>query len=456
MSAASALSKQSVDLINDPIDQSLRRFSLPLALSFVVNMVYSFVDRFYVSRLGDAATAAIGATDQVMFLLFTLVSGIAVGAGIIVSRRFGEGDTQGAQRTATQSLVGMVIMAFMVTVCMYIALSDVPVLMHMKPEVAVHCMDYLTTLLVGFTFQLSNFHMFTISRSTGNTMFPTIVLIITVVVNAVVAPFLIFGLGPVPEMGIAGAGLATAIAQITGTVITLTAMLRGSTGMRMDFSQFQLDWSLLRRVALQGFPASVQMLSVSMTRAIIFMFVGALGTSTTAAYTLGLSVDMLVMMTVFAVGIAMQTATGQNIGAGKPERVWLYYKSACRQLSFLMIGFGVLVYAFGDDFVLLYTTTPDTVREATEYLRISVFGYLFFAYGLMSVRVISGAGASMLSMSIVAVCLLLIQVPLAYVLSHWTPLESFGIWIGLAAGYAVFAGVSYSVVKSGRWLQAKA
>jgi Na+-driven multidrug efflux pump len=257
-------------------------------------------------------------------------------------------------------------------------------------------------------------------------------------------------------MGMSGAGLATAIGQMTGTAITLTAMLRGSTGIRLDFSHFKLDWSLLRRVVLQGFPASVQMLSVSMTRAIIFMFVGALGTSTTAAYTLGLSIDMLVMMTVFAVGIAMQTATGQNIGAGKPERVWLYYKSACKQLTYLMVGLGVIVYAFGDDFILLYTTTPDTVREATEYMRISVFGYIFFAYGLMSVRVISGAGASILSMSITAGSLLLLQVPLAYVLSHWTPLESSGIWIGLATGYAVFAGISYSVVRSGRWMKAKA
>lgn len=455
MSAASAFSRQSVDLTNDPIDSSLRRFSLPLALSFVVNMVYSFVDRYYVSRLGDAATAAIGATDQVMFLLFTLVSGIAVGAGIIVSRRFGEGDNQGAMRTGTQSLVGMGIMASLVTIGMYIALPMVPVIMGMKPEVATFSTEYLSTLLIGFTFQLSNFHMFTISRSTGNTMFPTIVLITTVFVNAIVAPFLIFGIGPFPEMGIAGAGLATAIAQVTGFVITLTSMVGGSTSVKLDFTQFRLDGTLLQRVALQGFPASVQMLSVSLTRAIMFRFVGALGTSTTAAYTLGLSVDMLVMMTVFAVGIAMQTAAGQNLGAGKLDRVWLYYRSACRQLTYLIVVLGVLVYAFGDDFLMLYTHTPDTLREATEYLRISVFGYIFFAYGLMSVRVISGAGASILSMTITAGSLLLIQAPLAYVLSHWTSLESSGIWIGIATGYAVFSLISYSVLKSDRWRTAK-
>ncbi|MBK9183552.1 MAG: hypothetical protein IPM83_10620 [Ignavibacteria bacterium] len=93
--SASAAVRRRVDLINDPIDGSLRLFAIPLAFSFVVNMVYSLIDRYYVSRLGDAAIAAIGTSDQVVFFLFTLVSGFAVGTGIIVSRRFGEGDHKG-------------------------------------------------------------------------------------------------------------------------------------------------------------------------------------------------------------------------------------------------------------------------------------------------------------------------------------------------------------------------
>jgi len=449
---SSAFAKRRVDLINDPVGRSLRLFSIPIALSFIINMIYSLVDRYYVSRLGDAAIAAIGSTDQIVFFLFTLVSGIAVGAGIIVSRRFGEGDAHGAQRTATQSLVGMGLMAATVTILFYLSMSAVPVIMRMPDDVAAFSMDYLGMLLIGFTFNLMNFHIFSLSRSTGNAMFPTIVLVMTVVLNAVIAPFLIFGIGPFPELGMKGAGLATALSQISGTVISLTAIVRGKTNLRLDFTQFRLDADLLLRVFKQGLPASLQMLSVSLNRALIFAMVGAFGTSATAAYTLGLNVDMMVFMTVFAVGIAVQTATGQNLGAGKPERVWLFFRSAALQLSVLMISLAAVVWIAGREFVAAYTQSETTITAATEYLHFTVFGYVFFAVGLTAVRVISGAGASILAMVITAGSLIGIQLPLCYVLSHTAGMGPTGIWVGVTSGYAIFCCVAYVVLRRGRWL----
>jgi putative MATE family efflux protein len=449
----SAFAQRRVDLINDPVGRSLRLFSIPIALSFIINMIYSLVDRYYVSRLGDAAIAAIGSTDQIVFFLFTLVSGIAVGAGIIVARRFGEGDADGARRTATQSLVGMAILAGTANLLFYIFLPMVPELMRMPPDVAEYGRQYLQTLLIGFTFNLLNFHIFSLSRSSGNALFPTTVLISTVILNAVIAPFLIFGIGPFPEMGMKGAGLATALSQISGTVISLVAIARGRTNLRLDFSQFRLDRDLLIRVIRQGLPASVQMLSVSVNRAFIFSMVGAFGTSATAAYTLGLNVDMMVFMTVFAVGIAVQTAAGQNLGAGKPERVWEYFHSAALQLTVLMVSLAIIVWLVGRDFVAAYTQSPSTLSAATDYLHITVFGYVFFAVGLVAVRVISGAGASVLAMVITAGSLIGIQLPLCYILSHFTELGQTGIWIGVALGYAIFCAIAFAVLRGGRWMR---
>ena len=446
--------RRRVDLINDPVGRALRLFSIPIALSFIINMLYSLVDRYYVSRLGDAATAAIGSTDQIVFFLFTLVSGIAVGAGIIVARRFGEGDSHGAQRTATQSLVGMAIMAGTANVIVYAFVPMIPELMRMPPEVAAYGKEYLQTLLIGFTFNLLNFHIFSLSRSSGNAMFPTTVLITTVILNALIAPFLIFGIGPFPMMGMQGAGLATALSQISGTVISLVAIAKGKTNLRFDFTQFRLDGDLLLRVIKQGLPASLQMLSVSVNRAFIFSMVGAFGTSATAAYTLGLNVDMMVFMTVFAVGIAVQTAAGQNLGAGKPNRVWEFFRSAALQLTVLMVSLAVVVWILGREFVSAYTHSSATIEAATQYLHITVFGYVFFAVGLVAVRVISGAGSSMLAMTITAGTLVGIQLPLCYVLSHQAAMGPTGIWIGIVAGYGIFCSIAIIVLQRGRWMRA--
>jgi putative MATE family efflux protein len=443
--------KRRVDFINDPIGPSLRRFAVPLAFSFIVNMVYSLIDRFYVSRLGDAAIAAIGSSDQIVFLLFTLVSGFAVGSGIIVARRFGEGDRVGASRTGTQALVGMAITSASVTAVMYLLLPVIPLIMQMDAEVETLSVEYLSMLLIGFTFNLMNFQMFSIVRSTGNAVFPMTVLIITVILNAIIAPFLIFGIGPFPELGMRGAGLATAISQMSGTGIALTALIRGSTNIHLDFTQFRLDGALLRRVAKQGFPASLQMLSVSLNRAAIFAIVAGFGTHVTAAYTLGLNIDMMVYMSVFAMGIAVETATGQNLGAEQPERVRAIHRSAVRQIGLLMLILAVAVWAFGTEFVELYSRNPATVTEATLYLSFTVIGYAFFSTGLLTVRVLSGAGAAMLAMSITAGSLLGIQLPLAFVLGYYTSLGPIGVWVAVLFGYVAFTIIALLVFRSNRW-----
>lgn len=444
-------SKRRVDLINDPIGPSLRRFAVPLAFSFIVNMVYSLIDRFYVSRLGDAAIAAIGSSDQIVFLLFTLVSGFAVGSGIIVARRFGEGDRVGASRTGTQALVGMAITAAFVTAVMYLLLPVIPSIMQMDTDVETLSVEYLSMLLIGFTFNLMNFQMFSIVRSTGNAVFPMTVLIITVILNAIIAPFLIFGIGPFPELGMRGAGLATAISQMSGTGIALTALIRGSTNIHLDFTQFRLDGDLLRRVAKQGLPASLQMLSVSLNRAAIFAIVAGFGTHVTAAYTLGLNIDMMVYMSVFAMGIAVETATGQNLGAQQPERVRDIHRSAVRQIGLLMLILAAAVWAFGTQFVELYTTNPATIAEATQYLNITVVGYVFFSTGLLTVRVLSGAGAAMLAMTITAGSLLGIQLPLALLLGYSTSMGPTGVWVAILVGYVIFTIISLLVFRSNRW-----
>lgn len=443
--------KRRVDFINDPIGPSLRRFAVPLAFSFIVNMVYSLIDRFYVSRLGDAAIAAIGSSDQIVFLLFTLVSGFAVGSGIIVARRFGEGDRVGASRTGTQALVGMAITSASVTAVMYLLLPVIPLIMQMDAEVETLSVEYLSMLLIGFTFNLMNFQMFSIVRSTGNAVFPMTVLIITVILNAIIAPFLIFGIGPFPELGMRGAGLATAISQMSGTGIALTALIRGSTNIHLDFTQFRLDGELLRRVAKQGFPASLQMLSVSLNRAAIFAIVAGFGTHVTAAYTLGLNIDMMVYMSVFAMGIAVETATGQNLGAEQPERVSAIHRSAVRQIGLLMLILAAAVWAFGTEFVELYSRNPATVTEATLYLSFTVIGYVFFSTGLLTVRVLSGAGAAMLAMSITAGSLLGIQLPLAFVLGYYTSLGPIGVWVAVLFGYVMFTIIALLIFRSNRW-----
>ena len=197
------------------------------------------------------------------------------------------------------------------------------------------------------------------------------------------------------------------------------------------------------------------MLAVSLTRISIFKLVAAFGTSVMAAYTLGISVDFIVFMFVFSLGISMEVATGQNLGARKFDRVLGYHTAGMKLVAMIVAVMGVMAYSIGPWFAGLYSHDPVVIAETQRYLHVSVFGYLFFGIGIISARVISGAGAAYLSLAIVAGSIVLLQLPLVYIFSHFTGWNQNGIWIGAASGYALFAMIGLYAVRSKIWMTAK-
>ncbi len=440
-----------VDLLNSPFVPSLTKFAIPLTFSFLVNMIYSLIDRWFISSLGTDAIAAIGLGEQLGFLVFTLGSGFCMGTGIIVARRIGENDRDGADRVATQAVIFMFIATVVLTVLLEISLPTILAAFGLSAAVTSYARQYLSAVLLGFVGNLITFQINSIVRSSGNVFYPMIVLLATTLINAMLAPLFIFVLG----MGIFGAGLATAVAQTMGMVFNLYLMVSNRTGIKLKLESFRFDWSVIRRIVSLGIPSSAQMMAVSLTRISIFKLVAAFGTSVMAAYTLGISVDFIVFMFVFSLGISVEVATGQNLGARKFDRVLGYHTAGLKLIAMIVAVMGFLAYTFGPHFAALYSTDAVVIDETQKYLHVSVFGYLFFGIGIISARVISGAGAAYLSLAIVAGSIVLLQLPLVYALSHFTGWNQTGIWIGAATGYALFAAIGMYAVRSKIWMKAR-
>lgn len=444
-----------VDMLNGAVVPTLISFALPLAFSFVVNMLYSLIDTYFVSRLGSAAIAAIGISEQLGFFIFNFGSGFAIGTGIIVARRIGEGNRRFANYTATQAVLSMLLFSILISVILYFCLGKILSIMNLQHDVAQLAELYLTALLFGVPGNFITFQINSIVRSSGNAIFPMLILLLTTVLNAILAPILIFGFGPIPELGMTGAGLATAFAQLIGGAISVSMLISGRTGIRFMMDRMKLDFELIGRIAKQGIPASLQMFSVSISRIALFKFASTFGTSVVAAYTLGLKVDLLIFMTVFAIGIAVETATGQNLGAGQIKRIFQFHRSAI-YILLIIVGFlAINVVLLGDNFAGIFTKDIVIIQETTRYLHTAVFGYVFFAMGLVTTRVISGAGASFRSMTIVGGSLIFLQVPLAYSLSHFTGWGQQGIWFGVVGGYMLFTIIAFVELSRRKWLNAK-
>lgn len=447
--------KKNVDLLNGPIDSSLRNFSLPLVASFMLSMLYSWIDKWFVSRLGDVEIAAVGLSEQFILFIFTIGVGFAVGSGVVVSRRIGEANYEDASKVASLAIVIMFFFSTLLSIIFYFLMPYILTSMGYQNEIRTEALKYLNILLIGFPFNFLTFQINAMVRSAGNTVYPMTILIITVILNAIFAPIFIFGFGIIPQMGIWGAGLATALAQMIGCLMSLNYMMKGRTIIKFKPRDIRFDKEIIKTIIKKGIPSTFQYLSSSLNRIFLFTLANKFGTTVVTAYTLGLSVDLFVYMPVFGVGIAMEIITGQNIGAKKEERIELYFRSAMKQIFVLMLCFTFVSYFFGAYFAKIFTKDQLIIEHVSEYLKITSLTYFCFAVGIITTRIISGAGDTLRSFAITSGILFLFQIAITYSLSFYFELGARGIWIGIALSILLFALVSFFNYRGKKWLSIK-
>jgi putative MATE family efflux protein len=443
------------EILNGPITATLWRFTLPLTLSFVVNIVYSWIDTYFVSHLGASAIAAIGFCEQLNFAVFTIASGFVVGTGIIIARRIGEGRREDASRVAAESVAVMGAFAIAVMVALLVSMPLLLPLFGLKADVLNFALQYMSTVLLGVPGIFFIFHLNVVMRSAGNSSFSMRTLLISTSLNAVFAPLLVFGVGPVPELGMKGAGLATALAQLCGAGWGFYEAFAGKASIRLPVRLPRPQMETVRGIVALGVPSSLQYIAISIARVGMVAMANAFGTTVAAAYTLGLKVDFFVYMPIFAVGVALESITGQNLGARQVKRVFEFYRVSVLQVGAISALMGLVAFLFGGFFVRLFTADEAIIAIAVSYLRVLAVGYPVFAIAILSVRIVSGAGDAVRAMAILGGTSLLVQLPLVYGLSHWTQLSYSGIWTGVILSYFFMAAMAVQAVYGRKWLSAR-
>ncbi len=445
--------KKNVDLTSGPITSTLRKFAMPLVVSFIIQNLYAWVDLYYVSILTSDAIAAVRICGQLIFLMFSIVNGFAIGTGVIVARRIGERNNDLVNYTASQSSLFMLLIAFSITLIFYFFTKDIVALMGIEQVIAKMVIAYMQAVSFGIPATFLIFHINAIVRATGNSVFPMTILITANVLNAIIDPFLIFGIGPFPRLEVPGAGMSTAIAQNIGLGLSIAAILKKYVSIRFNFKNIKPDFALFNKIIKIGMPATLQIASVSINRMLMITLANSFGVMVLTTYTFGGSVDLFVFMSIFAFGAAIEIISGQNLGAGNIDRIFKYHKSAIKQLSILLLILGILVFTLGKYFIGIFVDDIQLINEIQIYLRFAVFSYLPFAVGIVSIRVISGSGDYLRSFRIVAFTFFGVQLPFAYFLSKYTGLEQYGIWLGILISQICLAVISLIALYRKKWIR---
>jgi putative MATE family efflux protein len=420
-----------MDLVSDPIPRLIRQIAIPASVGFFFNTMYNVVDTYFASLISTEGLAALSLSFPIFFILIAVGTGVSQGATALISNALGSNNPKEAFRYFLQSLSFGVILAIALT---FIGLLITPTLFRFLGASGSYlelCTAYMNTILFGTVFILLQSIINAALNAQGNTTIFRNVLIIGFLLNIVLDPWFMFGGFGVPPMGIKGLGLATIVVQLIGGAYLIFAVTKSKLWQGMDWQGLIPNKKHFAEIAKQGFPASINMMSVALGIFVITWFISHFSTAGVAAYGIATRVEQIFLLPTIGLNIAVLTLTGQNNGAGRWDRVKeIWIKSMIYGTIMMLIGGFILFFACRP-LMAFFTDDQEVITIGTDYLKIAAFTLCSYVILFQTVFMLQGLKRPMYAIwiglyrQIIAPCVVFYL--LAFVL-NW---QLFGIWWGI-------------------------
>lgn len=430
--------------------------AVPMVLEMVMESLFAVVDIFFVSKLGDPAMAAVGLTESMLTLVYTVAMGLSIGTTAMVARRTGEGDREGAARATVQAVVLGFGVAALIGVAGAVFAPDLLRLMGADETVVETGTSYTRILLGGNVVIMLLFLQNAAFRGAGDAATAMRVLWLANGLNIVLDPLLIFGVGPFPEMGVQGAAVATTIGRGVAVAAQMYVLLRRGGNLRVRRSHLKVRLAVMARLVRLSATGALQTLIGTASWILLTRVTAAFGPAAVAGYVIGIRIVLFALLPAWGLSNAAATMVGQSLGAGRPERaeraVWL----ACKMnLAFLGVV-GVAFFVLAPVLVSLFGGSAEAGKVAASCLRIVAAGFFFYAYGMVLTAAFNGAGAVWTPTLINLFCFWLWEVPLAWLFAFSLGLGPNGVFVAITIAFSTLAVVSGVLFKRGSWKEARA
>ena len=438
--------KGNTDLTEGKVWKVIVRFALPLLVGNLLQQFYNITDSIIVGQfLGKEALAAVSASFFIYYFIISLVIGVGSGTTVVISQLFGAKQYQKVQLAFSSFFIFMLVGGIILSIAGIIFAEPVFRLTNTPEEVIPQAVAYFR-IYIGGTFLFVTFNsIISILRGVGESVRPMLFILITTVLN--IAFDLLFIL--VFKWGIEGAARATVVSQGIGMCIALAYVNNTHPLLSIKKQDMLFDWKLFKESLKIGLPTSVQQCAIALGLIALLGIVNSFGTNTLTAYWAAGKIDTIITQAVLTLSGALAAFCGQNIGAGRLDRV----KKGVQFTMYTNIALGLLtfaaVYLFGNEMMRIFTKDIDVVAIGKEYLLI--IGGFFIVHGALNVYngALRGAGDTLFPMITSLVCLWLIRIPLAYYLSSW--LGRNGIWWAIGISITIGLIVTFVYYKIGFW-----
>jgi MATE family, multidrug efflux pump len=439
------------DYTSGSIGRAVVLLAIPMVLEMAMESVFAVVDVFWVSRLGPDAIATVGLTESMLTLVYTAAMGLSIGVAAVVARRIGEKRPDEAAEAAVQGIALGLVVAVAVAVLGITLAPWLLGLMGASPAVIAIGSGYTRMMLGGSATVLLLFLINAIFRGAGDAAIAMRVLWLANIINILLGPCLIFGLGPFPRLGVTGAAVATTIGRGTGVLYQLYRLTRGDARIVIRRAHLKLKPAVMGSLIRLSGSGTFQVLVGTASYIGLVRIVSTFGSAAVAGYTIAIRLVIFCLLPSWGLSNAAATMVGQSLGAGKPDRaeraVWI-----AAGYNMLVLGaVGVLFIVFANPIVGLFTHDPVAAPTGALALRTMSFGFVFYALGMVLTQSFNGAGDTWTPTWINLACFWLWEIPLAYILARVAGFGPFGVFLAITVGYSTLALVSAVFFRRGRW-----
>ena len=442
------------DYTQGSIRKAIFLLAIPMILELSLESVFALVDMYFVGHLPNSknAVTTVGLTEAVVSIVYSIAMGLSMAATAVVARRIGEKDPEAAAHAGMQSLIVSLVITIIISALGFIFAADILRIMGAQPEVVAEGTMFTRIMLGGSLVIILLFLINGIFRGAGDAAMAMRSLWIASILNIILCPLFIYGIGPWDGWGLTGAAIATTIGRGTGVLYQCYHLFKGNSVIHFKPHHLRINKTLIRSILGISFPAIVQMLIASGSWIVLAWIVSTTGgTNASAAYQVAIRNVVFFILPAWGLSNAAAALVGQNLGAKEPGRA---EKSVLLSAQYNAIFMGIVMLLFlflSKPIVRIFINDPEVQETGALALQIIGAGYIFYGIGMVMIQALNGSGDTKTPTWINFVCFWLFQIPLAYILAKPLGMGPLGAFIAIPVAETVIAIWAYVIFKRGKW-----
>ena len=437
------------EILNGSIEKTLLKLAYPLVFFNLLFIIYNLTDTFWLGKLGREAVSAPTISFPFIWTMMSFGAGFAIAGFAFVSQYAGAGQWDKAKHNIANLLTLMFFSSFILGIIGFFITPWILHILGVPADAYDNAVVYLRVMFIGIPFSFEGFAFSFALRAIGDTKTPTIINSIAIILNVILDPLLIFGIGPFPRLEILGAALGTIISYSIASILSIYLVFSGKLGIKFYLSDFKPDFGLYKKMFKIGLPASIGQSLNALGFVVLMGIVSQFGSVVIAAYGIGQRIISLIFTVSDGFSMAMSTMVGQNLGVLNFKRIRkIVNKTILINTIFISIP-TLLIFLFRTQIIGIFIKDILVINEGAIFFACFLIAMPFFGIFFISTSVVRTAGRTKESMVLGIIRLWGLRVSLAYFLS--TLWGSTGIWIGMAMSNIIASILAYFWYKRETW-----